>query len=103
MEMKRENIGVSTVKTGSQVGKLIVMPVVDTVQFQSTSMVILIGLPGAGKSTFYRRVLRDRGFTRRDARSYDSRQAFILAVDEVVTQGIPVSSVSAHEVLMTLT
>jgi ABC-type phosphate/phosphonate transport system ATPase subunit len=79
------------------------MPVVDMVQFRSTSMVILIGLPGAGKSTFYRRVLRDRGFTRRDARSYDSRQSFILAVDEVMTQGIPVSSVSAYQVLLALT
>lgn len=78
------------------------MPLVDMVQLQSKSMVILVGLPGAGKTTFYRRVLRDRGFARRDARSYDSRQSFILAVDEVMTQGIPVSSISAYEVLLAL-
>lgn len=78
------------------------MLVVDMVQLGSTLMVILTGLPGAGKSTFYRRVLRDRGFTRQDARSYDSRQSFILAVDEVMSQGIPVSSISANEVLLAL-
>ncbi|KAI0886601.1 PNK3P-domain-containing protein [Annulohypoxylon maeteangense] len=63
---------------------------VNMVHFSSLSMIILIGLPGAGKSTFYRRVLQDRGFTRRDARSYDSRESFVHAVDEAMTQGIPV-------------
>ena len=53
-------------------------------------MVVLVGLPGAGKTTFYRRILRDQGYIRRDVRSYISREAFILAVDEVVAQGLPV-------------
>jgi predicted ATPase len=68
---------------------------VDIIQSLSESMVVLVGLPGAGKTAFYRRVLRDRGFVRRDARSYSSRQAFILAVDELVAREISVNSVFA--------
>lgn len=56
-------------------------------------MVVLVGLPGAGKTTFCRRVLQDHGFVRRDARSYGSQQKFILAVDELVAQGISVGSI----------
>lgn len=53
-------------------------------------MVVLVGLPGAGKTTFYRRFLRDHGFIRRDIHSYNSRELFINAVDEVMAEGLPV-------------
>lgn len=54
-------------------------------------MIILVGLPGAGKTSYYHRVLQNYGFERLDAHSYESRQSFILAVDEAVLQRIPVS------------
>ncbi|CAH0023216.1 unnamed protein product [Clonostachys rhizophaga] len=60
----------------------------DMAQFSLESIVVLVGLPGAGKTTFYDRFLRTRGFARRDARSYDCREAFILAVDEAMRHGI---------------
>ncbi|KAI0895151.1 PNK3P-domain-containing protein [Annulohypoxylon nitens] len=63
----------------------------DKIQFSSLPMmIVLVGLPGAGKSTFYRRVLQDHEFVRLEARSYKSRQDFTLVVDEVVAQRIPV-------------
>ena len=74
---------------------------VDTAQLQFMSMIILVGLPGAGKTTFYHRFLRGHGFERRDAHMYESREAFILAVDEAVGRGIPVSSASAVAALQT--
>lgn len=77
---------------------LMLAPSVDVAHLQSMSVIVLVGLPGAGKTTFYRRVLRDHGFERRDARSYESRQSFIQAVDEAVSQRIPVSRASPNAV-----
>ena len=58
-------------------------------------MIVLVGLPGAGKTSFYNRVLRKAGFDRRDARSYESQESFILAVEEAVNLNVPVSTILA--------
>ncbi|KAI0437246.1 PNK3P-domain-containing protein [Xylaria telfairii] len=66
----------------------------ETAQYQFSQMlspmVILVGLPGAGKTTFYYRILQNLGFTRRDARSYNSRHSFERAIDEAMRSGIPI-------------
>ncbi|CEJ93573.1 hypothetical protein VHEMI09151 [[Torrubiella] hemipterigena] len=65
-------------------------PDADITNLRLSPIVVLIGLPGAGKTTFCRNVLYNLGFTRVDAWSYSSRQLFLSAVEDAISNDIPV-------------
>lgn len=56
-------------------------------------MIVLVGLPGAGKTFYFRRVLEALGFIRSDARAHESRTIQISEVNDALSDGRKVSSV----------
>lgn len=63
----------------------------DLQRLSTESIVVLIGLPGAGKTTYYRRFLEPRGFTRVAPQAGTSIEAFLDAAQEVLARRKPVN------------
>ncbi len=49
-------------------------------------LLILVGLPGAGKSTYFRRILQPMGYEHVDQHSLGSQDSCVEAADELLSR-----------------
>ena len=63
----------------------------DLQRLSTEGIVVLVGLPGSGKTTYYRRFLEPRGFTRVAPQAETSMETFLDAAQGVLAKRKPVN------------
>jgi len=63
----------------------------DLQRLSTESIVVLVGLPGAGKTAYYRRFLEPRGYARVAPQAGTSIEAFLDAAQEALARRKPVN------------
>jgi len=74
---------------------LILCTVLDPpIEYLETQLIVLVGLPGSGKSTYYRRFLQPRGFERLAPLELDDSEECVQAAERYLLEGKSVSQPS---------
>jgi bifunctional polynucleotide phosphatase/kinase len=59
------------------------------------TLLVLVGPPGAGKSTYYRRMLHSMGYEHISQHNLGSQDNCVMAADELLAGGKPVGAMNA--------